>query len=176
MQKKRFKKLFSYYRPSDLAEAASKNATIGTLVCIALAVLSRMPRPVYWVAGPVSSGPRMEAENRRRLRDTILELKIEGAAAFNYLPLLVQAMNILRRGMGDRTLSRAEEYALQLQLCEEFHAPIFRSQMIDVVCVLPDSEESLNVQWMRGFACANGIKIKPIREELVPKAKKPSAR
>ena len=102
---------------------------------------------------------------------TILDMKIEGAAAFNYLPLLVQAMNILRRGMGDRTLSRAEEYALQLQLCEEFHAPIFRSQMIDVVCVLPIRKNRSMCSGCVDLPVRTGSRSSPFARSLSPKRK-----
>lgn len=159
----------SYFTPDDVASIAGTK-TIEELVRIVLDVLARMPKPVYWVAGPITSGPLTEKTNRRRLHKTIMELKMEGAAVLNHLPLQAKAMNILRRESGGRHLSKAEEHKLQERLRDEFYAPIFQSGKIGALCLMPNSEGSLNVQWKRGFAHGRGIPVKKIPEKLVPKA------
>ncbi len=150
----------SYYTPEDIV-GISEARTVEDLTRIALVVLSRMPKPVYWVAGPITSGQRTARENRKRLRDTILCLKIKGITTLNYLPLQKQATKILRREF--------EDVKLQEKLRDKLYAPIFRSGKIDGLCVMPQSEKSLNVQWMRGFVHASGISVKFIPEKLVPK-------
>lgn len=157
-----------YYELNDLAGVAVAK-TIKELISIAFIVLSRMPQPVCWIAGPITSGKRKQEKNRERLRDTICLLKMEGATVFNYLPLQQRAMKILRKEFGDRQPTDAEEYGLQERLRDELYAPIFRSGMIHMLLLMPQSETSLNVHWMRGFAHAVGIPVKCIPEKIVPK-------
>ncbi len=162
------KKPLSYYGEDDLIDISNAQ-TLEELVRIALTVLSRMPKPVFWVAGPITSGSRTNEENRKRLRDTIERFKIKGVTVINHLLLQKQATKILKREFGYRKLSKMEEYKLQERLRDKLYAPIFQSGKIDTLCLMPSSERSLNVQWKLGFAHAKGIPIKSIPEELVPK-------
>ena len=158
----------SYYEKSDLI-SISKAKTLEELVEIGLKVLYRMPRPVYWIAGPITSGPRTEKQNRKRLRNTITYFKMREVTTLNYLPLQKQAVKILEKEWDGRIVSKREEYRLQEKLRDSLYAPIFRSGKIDGLCVMPDSEMSLNVHWIRGFAHGRGISVKRIPEKLVPK-------
>ena len=158
----------SYYAVDDLVDISNAR-TLTELVRIALIVLFRMPSPIYWVAGPITSGSRTSKENRCRLHDTILFFKIGKITTLNYLPLQKQAVKILRQEFGDRKLSKMEDYGLQERLRDELYVPIFRSGKIDALCIMPESKMSLNVQWMRGFFHASGILIKLIPERLIPK-------
>jgi len=146
----------SYYTVDDLADIAEAK-TLEKLVVIAITVLSRMPEPIYWVAGPITSGPLSVKENKKRLRDTIERFKIKGLTTLNYLPLRKQAIKILQGQFK------------QEKLRDKLYAPIFQSGKIEGLCVMPHSEMSLNVQWMRGFFHASGMTIKKIPERLVPK-------
>jgi hypothetical protein len=134
--------------------------TIEEVVEIALAVLERMPQPVRWVAGPITSGERTPEENRRRLHRTILRYKEGGVATFNYLPFQRRAIQIL---------SRAKRENVQERLRDELYAPIFKSGKIAELRIMPNSDASLNVYWMWGFASAEGIPIRFIPRELVPR-------
>jgi hypothetical protein len=147
-----------YITGVELAYLATTR-TVGEVVEIALTVLQRMPQPVRWVAGPITSGERTPEENRKRLHRTILRYKEGGAVAFNYLPLQRRVMQIL---------SRAKSANAQERLRDEFYAPIFKSGKIAELRIMPDSGASLNVHWMWGFARASDIPIRFIPEELVP--------
>lgn len=162
------KKVISYYRPRDFIDLANARR-VEEPVEIASRLLARMPDPVYWVAGPLTSGPRKSEENRARLHATILQFKKKGAATIDYLPLQMQTLKILRREAGGVPLSNAEEHKLQERLRDELYAPIFRSGKIKKLFLMPGSESSLNAQWMRGFAHARGIPVRRISEKVVLK-------
>jgi hypothetical protein len=158
----------SYYAMGDLVDI-SLARTLRELVIVALRVLNRMPRPICWVAGPITSGRTGQEENRKRLRDTILRLKVQGKATFNYLPLQKRAMRILR-GNGGVALSAAEESRFQERLRDELYAPIFQSGRIDELYLVPRFTGSLNARWMRKFALTHrGMKIKYVPEGFVSK-------
>lgn len=148
-----------YITDRELADLAIAR-TVGEVAEIALAVLERMPQPVRWVAGPITSGERTPEENRKRLHRTILQYKEVGAITFNYLPFQRQALKIL---------SRAKLENAQERLRDELYAPIFRSGRIAELRIMPNSDASLNVHWMWGFASAEGIPIKFIPRELISK-------
>ncbi len=157
------------YLTDDEKAKLSVARTIGELVEIGLAMLERMPQPVRWVAGPLTSGKRTPQENRRRLNLTIFRSKEVGATTFNYLPFQRRAMQILHQELRGCILTRGEERKLQEQLRDELYVPFFESGKITELCIMPDSEESLNVHWMWGFASARHIPRKFIPEHLVPK-------
>ena len=165
------RKTMNYFSPDDIDDIAAAEK-IEELVSIALSVLDRMPKPVCWVGGPMTTGLRTNEDNKERLRQTILRFKEQGATVFNYLPLQKKAMDILRREFGDEQLLRDQEHQLQERLRDELYAPIFESGKINELRIMPQSGASFNVQWMRGFARGKGITIKLIPEELVPKLKK----
>jgi len=148
------------YLTDDEQAALMVARTMGEIVEIALAVLERMPQPVRWVAGPLTSGRRTAEENRKRLHRTIFHYKEIGATTFNYLPFQRRAMQIA---------SKVQEGGIQERLRDELYAPIFRSGKIAELRIMPGSDASLNVHWMRGFASAKGIPIRFIPTELVPK-------
>lgn len=156
----------SYLTTADIDKLWA-TMTIAEVVEIALDVLGRMPQPVRWVAGPLTSGRRTPAENRTRLHRMILHYKEENWATFNYLPFQRRAMQILRRRAKGH-LSKDDEQQLQEALRDELYAPIFKSGMIAKLYIMPNAGASLNVHWMRGFACARNIPTWLIPEELVP--------
>ena len=142
--------------------------TIDEDINILLAVLERMsqpipgqmPQPVRLVVGPLSSGKRTPEENRKRLKRTIFHYKEIGVVTFNYLPFQRRALQIM---------SDVPKEKLQERLRDEFYAPILKSGKITELYIMPDSDASLNVHWMRGFAAAKGIPIRFIPKEMVPK-------
>ncbi len=134
----------------------------------AVEVMRRMPGPVRWVAGPLTSGTMFPAENRERLHRTILHYKVRGVPTFNYLPFERRARAILQWEIGRRSgLSQKQQLKLQKRLRDELYAPIFASGLIGELRIMPGSDESLNVQWMRGYANAMHIPMKDISEDLV---------
>jgi len=152
------------YEPYELAS----RITIAEVLEMVLTVMDRMPRPVRWIAGPLTSGRRTPEENRKRLLRTIY-LNKEKAATFNYLPFQRRAMQILRKEYGKKPLSEDQKIDLQIKLRDQFYEPIFKSGRIGELRIMPGSDASLNVHWMMQFAKANGILARFIPEELVPK-------
>lgn len=143
---------------------------IEELAAIAIEVLRRLPQPVCWVAGPITSGGRKPEENRRRLSALIFRLKNLGISAFEYVPFQKQAMKLLKREFGKEDLSLGEQRQLQEQLRDRLYVPIFQSGLIAEVRLMPQSESSLNAQWMRGFARCQKIPIIHVAEEIVAAA------
>ena len=143
--------------------------TLGQLARKAIEILGRMPKPIRWVAGPLTSGTRPPSENRERLHRTILQYKVRGTTTFNYLPFERRAKEILKwetsRGM---ELTKRQRLKTQERLRDEFYAPIFASGLIGELRIMPGSDASLNVQWMKGYAKAKGINVKEIPPESIP--------
>jgi len=152
----------SYLTPGDLIDIADAKG-LEELVTIALDVFRRMPKPVTWVAGPISSGGRTPEENRRRLKAVIIRLKMNGETVFNYLPFEKQAEKILRKQFGDGRLPEAA----QRKLLHEFYEPIFRSGYIKKLRLLPRWDRSCNAMWKYAFARAIGITVVYIPKEIV---------
>ncbi len=137
--------------------------TLEELVVIALEVMRRMPPPISWVSGPITSGGRTPEENRRRLKSVILNLKRNGEAVFNYLPFEKQAEKILRRQFGKGRLPGVAQH----KLLNEFYAPVFGSGYIKKLRLLPRWDSSCNAMWKHAFAKARGIPIVYVPKELV---------
>jgi len=162
----------SYLRKKDL-EYIRTAITLDQLVEKAVEVLDRMPKPVRWIAGPLTSGSRSPAENRERLHCAILRYKVRGVPTFNYLPFERRAKDILEWEAGrGANLSDGQSLKVQERLRDEFYAPIFASGLIGELRIMPGSYASLNVQWMRGYAKAKGMHIRMIPAESVPFAPK----
>ena len=186
------------YMTKEDAESLALKRTMPEVFAFAIEVLDRMPQPVRWIAGPITSGTRTAKENRLRLRDTIFSYRENGIVAFNYLPFRVRAMQILSREPVEKTvwdltkkrssqslvwLSKTfhlhwlfgdrffedEDVILQQRLLEELYLPLFKSGKIRKLLIMPGSEASLNVQGLRSFAIAEDIPIGIIPERLIPK-------
>lgn len=162
----------SYLNKVDL-EYIRRAVTLNQLVKKAIEVLGRMPKPIRWVAGPLTSGSCSPAENRKRLHCTILRYKVHGIPTFNYLVFERRAKEILEweivRGMD---LTERQRLKVQERLRDEFYAPIFASGLIGELRIMPDSHASFNVQWIRGYAKAKGIPMRVIPAEAIPHAPK----
>ncbi len=158
----------SYLQMKDV-EYIRTAVTLKQLAKRAIEVLGRMPKPVRWVAGPLTSGSLSPSENRKRLHRAILRYKVRGTITFNYLPFERRAREILEwetsRGMDFTDRQRLK---VQERLRDEFYAPIFASGLVGELRIMPDSDASLNVQWMKGYAKAKGIGVKDIPPDLVP--------
>jgi hypothetical protein len=161
-------KKMSYLTNADLGDLQMAT-TVGDVVKVALVVIDRMPRPIRIVVGPITSGRRTPKENRERLHRTILRYKTSGVTTFNHLPFQRRAMQVLRQALGEGQLSEAEKILLQEQLRDQFYAPLIKSEKIGEVRIMPGSDASLNVHWIRVFAQKESISIRFIPEELVPK-------
>ena len=158
----------SYLQKKDI-EYICAAITLNQLAKKAIEILGRMPKPVRWVAGPITSGTLPVSENRKRLHRTILRYKVRGIPTFNYLPFERRAMEILEwettRGLN---LTDKQRLRVQERLRDEFYAPIFASGLVGELRIMPGSDESLNVQWKKGYAKARGIGVKDIPPESVP--------
>ncbi len=159
------------YLSRDDIEFIRNAMSLRQLAGKAIEVMTRMPGPIRWVAGPLTSGTMSPAKNRERLHRTILHYKVRGVPTFNYLPFERRARAILQWEIGrGSNLSRKQHLRLQERLRDGFYAPIFASGFVGELRIMPGSDESLNVQWMRGYANAKRIPTKDISEDLVSAA------
>lgn len=160
-------KRMSYMTGRDLIELCSAQ-TVQEVVSIAIVVIGRMPKPRRWVAGPVTSGTRHPHENRRRLHSVILHYKEQGLTTINYLPFQKRALKIITNEVaGKKHPSLMDHFRIQERLRDEFYAPIFMSGCVEELRIMPGSQASLNVHWMRDFAVAKKIPVRFIPVEVL---------
>ncbi len=166
------KSRMSYFTKRDLF-SLEVAVTVDEVMQITRSVLDRTPKPREWVVGALTSGLRAPEENRKRLHKTIVCFKErrqerkKAGATINHLPFQRCVMNILRRRINKKNLSPAEEFLLQEQLRDEFYIPLFKEGYVDQLCILPGSDASLNIHWMREYCLTHGIPVRFIPVEII---------
>ena len=161
----------NYYTFKDV-EKIGDAKTVEEVVEIALEIFERMPTPIFFIMGAITSGKNSSEENKTRLRNIFSLLKKKNASAPNYLPLLTKAKKILHGESGVKAPKKNEGYVLQLRLQEDFYKPIlFRMKGRIKLALMPMWESSSNCWIIRRFALENKIRVFLIQERSVVLAK-----
>jgi hypothetical protein len=163
---KRKKKKMCYLTGANIADV-SLAKTLEKLVRLAVGVMMRMPQPVAWVGGPISSGPLTYAENRARMRAVVVSLKKEGVTVFNHLPFEKRAEQLLAEEFKKSVNGGRLPVQAQRELRDDFYVPIFTSGRVRILYLLPDWPFSLNALWQNKFAEEAGIPVIRVPEDFV---------
>lgn len=181
----------SYLKFED-ARVLMQATSISEVLSVAQEVIGRMPTPIRWIGGPLTSGTNPHEVNRANIHRAILWSKEQGISTFNYLIFQKHVLHIARRDFwkrlplrervkrrikhrGRRFLSTEEEYGCQRRLLEEFYTPLFKQAMIGELWLLSGWYASLNAWHLRRFCLEHGIRVYevPAERALVPKGLMP---
>ena len=150
------KKYFNeeHQKRSDIAK------TYGGLAPIALDILGSMPNPIGQVCGPLTSGGKGSIEANLKVFDqTIRKLQGNGKIIFNQLPF-------------EKTLEKlwtndARAYEEKnMDLLENFYAPIFESGKVKTSYFIYDWKNSFGATWEHKKVTSLGLNIEYLPENF----------
>ena len=142
---------YNYLTESDRDQMKAAQ-TYEELLAVALDILKRLPQPVGFVCGPVTSGGAGSIEaNLKRIEDAIIKLEENGVTIFAQTPFEEEIERL--RAVYEES---RDEYP---ELLDQFFVPIFSSGLIQTFYFLPDWESSKGATWEHEQAPKWGVKI-----------------
>lgn len=139
-----------YWTPEDIA-ALERAQSFGELSKIALRVLSRMPKTVGQVCGPISTGGVGSIPGNLKVFDqTIQQLVDKGVHIFDQMPFEEHFFRIIQAEWGTRHNN---------QLLTDFYLPILQSGHIKTLYFMRGWQSSQGATWEHEKAQRLGIRI-----------------
>lgn len=139
-----------YWDKEDL-EAVKNAKDFKELYTIAARVLSKMPKPIVQVCGPIGTGGLGNVEdNLRAFDETIKLLQTEGLNVFDQMPF-EWPMQVLK--------FKLKKDVYPEDILNDFYLPIFESGMISEFYFMPNWQTSKGANWEHDQAERLGIKI-----------------
>lgn len=139
----------SYWFDDDIA-VIEEAQSFKELLPVALAIISRMPKPVGQICGPISSGGKGSIEqNLAAINEVISTLTAQGKSIFDQVPFEGPMQRI--KGLNN--------HSNNLRLLEDFYLPLFTFGSIQILYFLPDWQSSHGARWEHEQALRLGISI-----------------
>lgn len=143
-----------YWTEEDRADV-ERATKFGELSVVARRIVARMPEPVFFVCGPISSGGLGSVEaNLARFARAIRYLRDREFSVFNQLPFEQALFEIKRSKPADGGV----------QLLNEFYLPLFESGLIRIMLFMQGWESSFGASWERERASELRIPILDLPE------------
>lgn len=145
------KKTLQYWTDTDFADLENAQSA-KDMFLITERILSRMPRPIVQVCGPIATGGLGSLEaNLSAFNEEIQKLQARGLHVFDQMPFEMP-MQKLKKDL------KPGEYAYSI--LDDFYLPIFKSGNISTFYFMPNWQTSKGAQWEHNLAKDLGVEIK----------------
>lgn len=136
-------------------ERDTRNARTYEALCeVAMRVLERIPEPVEFVCGPISTGGAgSQRKNIAIFKRYIAWLEREGHHVFNQMPFEKALWQLFRKFGKDPD-----------RLLHEFYLPLFESGLFGTFYFIPGWEGSHGARWEHGQAKRLDIRIRYLKK------------
>ncbi len=140
-----------YWRDTDFVDLENAH-TAKEMFLITERIISRMPRPIVQVCGPIATGGLGSLEaNLGAFNEEIKKLQSKGLHVFDQMPFEMP-MQKLKKDL------KPGEYAYSI--LDDFYLPLFKSGNISALYFMPNWQTSKGAQWEHELAKDLGIEIK----------------
>ncbi len=128
-----------------------KVQSVEDLYIIAQKIISRMPKPIVQVCGPVANGGLGSVEaNLNTFNETIKQLQSQGLNVFDQMPFEKPMQILKKKVLGEKTFK---------SIMNDFYLPIFKSGLVSAFYFMPTWQTSLGSKWEHEKVKELGIKI-----------------
>jgi hypothetical protein len=140
-----------YWDKDDL-EKVNKVISIEELYTIAKKIVTKMPKPIVQVCGPISTGGQGSIEaNLNLFNQTILSLQAQDLSVFDQMPF--------EESMARLSLELRAQGKYDNSILTDFYFPLFESGNISTFYFLPNWQSSVGARAEHQKAEELGIKI-----------------